>query len=129
MTTKNIEEQIQQTVDRAGVIIDENGVLRDVFRLPFNATGAGNNVAVGAQGAGIRVRVIGAAVVAKGACDVKFTDAGGDISATFGLAANGGLVLPREPLGWIQTGPNSPLNVNLSIATQVGVQLLWCQAS
>ena len=72
-----------------------------------------------------RIRVYAAVMVAGSAVDVKFRSNTTDISATFPLAANGGCVLPEAKAGWFQTAVGEALNLNMSAATTVGVQLIY----
>lgn len=90
-----------------------------------NPTAIGNTVAVAAV-AGAAIRVLGMALVNGGtANNVKFQSNSTDISATFALGINGGLVLPFNEHGWMQTAIGEALNTNLTGATPVGVQLSY----
>ena len=90
-----------------------------------NPTAIGNTVAVAAV-AGAAIRVLGMALVNGGtANNVKFQSNSTDISATFALGINGGLVLPFNEHGWMQTAVGEALNTNLTGATAVGVQLSY----
>lgn len=90
-----------------------------------NPTAIGNTVAVAAV-AGAAIRVLGMALVNGGtANNVKFQSNTTDISATFALGINGGLVLPFNEHGWMQTAVGEALNTNLTGATAVGVQLSY----
>ena len=90
-----------------------------------NPTAIGNTVAVAAV-AGAAIRVLGMALVNGGtANNVKFQSNTTDISATFALGINGGLILPFNEHGWMQTAIGEALNTNLTGATPVGVQLSY----
>lgn len=78
---------------------------------------------VAAAGAGIRIRVISVFVLADTPNKVTFKSAATAISALFSVAANGGFVLPPNEDGWFSTAANEALNVALTIATPVGVQI------
>jgi hypothetical protein len=78
-----------------------------------------------AASAGARYRVLSVAVVATVANNVKFQSASTDISATFPLGANGGVVLPYNEHGWFETNVGEALNVNMSAATSTGVQIQY----
>lgn len=97
------------------------------LRTPHNNVGANptaiGNTAIVAAEANARFRVLGLAMVSVGANSVKFQSNASDITATFALAANGGVVLPFNEHGWFETLPGEALNVNLSAATAVGVQV------
>jgi hypothetical protein len=89
-----------------------------------NASSLGSNVFVAAV-PGKVIRVVQCALVTTLANSVKFLSAATDISATFPLAANGGLVLPFDEHGWFHTAEGEALNVNLSVATATGVQISY----
>ena len=78
---------------------------------------------VAAAGAGVRIRVISVFVLADTANKVTFKSAATAISAQFSVAANGGFVLPPNEDGWFSTEANAALNVALTSATPVGVQI------
>jgi hypothetical protein len=90
-----------------------------------NATTTGNTEVVAAQGAGVKIRVLSMAIVSTIAQTVKFQSGTTDISAAFPVAANGGLVMPKNDHGWFETAANEALNINLSEATPTGVQVVW----
>jgi hypothetical protein len=77
--------------------------------------------------AGARYRVVHVAVVSTAANNVKFQTNTTDISATFPLGANGGIVLPFNEHGHFTTLPGDPLNINMSAATATGVQIQYVQ--
>ena len=72
-----------------------------------------------------RIRVLSAVVITTLANAVKFQSAANDITATFPLGANGGLVLPFNEHGWFQTNAGEALNINLGTATATAVQLQY----
>jgi len=88
----------------------------------ITSASSGSNEIVAAV-AGARYRVLSAVVVSTLANSVKFLSAATDISATFPLGANGGVVLPFNEHGWFETAVGEALNINLSVATSTGVQV------
>lgn len=88
-----------------------------------NPSSLGSNAVVAAPSATGRIRVLGFGMVTTLANNIKFQSAGNDISATFPLAANGGVVFPFNEHGWFETNPGEALNLNLSVATPVGLQV------
>jgi hypothetical protein len=92
--------------------------------LAANASASGATQLVAAQ-PGIKYRVMQLAMVATLANAVKFQSATNDISATFPLGANGGVVLPFNQHGWFETNVNEALNVNMGTATATGIQLQY----
>jgi hypothetical protein len=72
-----------------------------------------------------KYRVLSVAIVATTAVSVKFQSGSTDITGTFPLGANGGLVLPFNEHGWFETNVNEALNLNLSGAVSTGVQIQY----
>lgn len=107
---------------------DESGVIRSCSRTFLNATASGNTQIVAAQGGVIRVRVLAVNVISATALTIKFQSATTDICSGKPLAANGGWIAPYTQAGWFQTTANEALNVNLSGAGTVGVDIIWIQA-
>lgn len=107
---------------------DESGVIRTCNRTFLNATASGNTQIVAAQGAGLRIRLLAANVTSGTALTIKFQSATTDICSGKPVAANGGWIAPYAPVGWFQTTANEALNVNLSGAGTVGVDIIWIQA-
>jgi hypothetical protein len=91
-------------------------------RLGATPASSGANELVAAS-AGAKYRVLAAAIVATTAVSVKFQSASTDITGTFPLGANGGLVLPFNEHGWFETAAGEALNLNLGSAVSTGVQL------
>lgn len=90
-----------------------------------NPTAIGNTALV-TPPANAAVRVLGLAIVNGGTANsVKFQSNTTDISALFALGINGGLVLPFNEHGWMQTNIGEALNINLSGATAVGVHVSY----
>ena len=112
-----------------GQMVDETGTVRTVNRSFVNATLSGNTELVATQGPGVRIRVLSVTFLALLAVTIKFQSATTDITAGFPIAINGGIALPYNPHGLFQTGANEALNINLSLATSVGVNVTWVQAT
>lgn len=92
----------------------------------FANPSASGNTAVVAATPGAAIRVLGMGLVNGGtANNIKFQSNTTDISALFALGINGGLVLPFNEHGWMQTAVGEALNINLSGATAVGVQVSY----
>lgn len=120
----------QPTTERVGQIIDENGTTRTVSRSFLDTSSSGDQQVVAAQGSGVRVRVLAVYVhCGATATSVRFRSATTSISSLKALAANGGFVLPLNEHGWFQTATNEALNINLSAANAIGVEVVWCQAT
>lgn len=90
-----------------------------------NPATLGASAVVAAQGAGIKIRVLGFVVVTTLAQTVKFQGAVTDLTAGFPLAANGVLSSGHYPGGIFETAANEALNINLGAATATGVQVIW----
>lgn len=94
------------------------------INLGVNPSSLGATTLVAAA-VGTKYRVLAAALVTTLANSVKFQSASTDITGTFPLAANGGLVLPFNEHGWFETATNEDLVINLSVATATGVQVQY----
>lgn len=92
------------------------------------ASSTGNNTVVAAV-TGKKIRVLAVNFSASAAVNVKFqSGAGGtDITGLYYLAANGGFVLPYNPLGWFETAAASLLNLNLSGDVAVGGSVTYIE--
>lgn len=95
---------------------------RTVLSTFVNPSASGATQIIAAQ-TGQKIRVISVVVVTTLANNVKFTSAANDISATWPLGANGGLVMSFNEHGWFETNEGEALNVNLSAATATGVHI------
>lgn len=99
-------------------------VQTNILKAFVNASSLGSNAVVSAVN-GKSIRVTGVALVTTLANSVKFLSAATDISATFHLGANGGIVLPFNEHGWFQTNSGEALNLNLSVATSTGLSITY----
>jgi hypothetical protein len=98
-----------------------NSVIYSTFQ---NPAGLGTTQIL-AGVAGQKIRVVSAAIVTTLANSVKFLSNATDISATFPLGANGGIVLPYNDHGWVQTAAGEALQINLSVATATAVHVQY----
>lgn len=112
----------------SGPVLDEFGVYRTAQRAFVNATASGNTQIVAAQGAGVRIRVLAVNAISLTALTLKFQSNTTDICSGKPVGATGGWIAPQAEAGWFQTAPNEALNVNLSGAGTVGVDIIWIQA-
>ena len=68
-----------------------------------------------------RIRVVDLWLMANAAVNVKFqSHVAGDITGLMYFAANGGIVLPYNHLGWFATTGGEALDINLSGSVAVG---------
>jgi hypothetical protein len=76
---------------------------------------------------GKRIRVLALSLVANAAVNVKFQShvTPSDLSGLYYLAANGGFILPYNPIGWFQTVSGEALDINLSAAVACGGNLVY----
>jgi hypothetical protein len=100
------------------------GKVTAIKRTFVNASSLGSNAFVAAV-AGRGIRVLSMVAVAGGTVSVNMLSAATAISATFPLAANGGIVLPFNEHGWFQTADGEALNINLSGAVATGVSIQY----
>ena len=85
---------------------------------------ASNQELVAAQGAGVKIRVVSLIINAGGGANTVTFKTGTDaITPAMTFSANGGMVLERQIEGWFETDANEALNVTLSAATLVGMQI------
>lgn len=82
---------------------------------------SGDNTLVSAQGSGNIILVHQVFLVASAAVTVRFESGTGGTALTgqMQLSANGGFVLPFNPVGWFKTAANTLLNLELSGAVSV----------
>jgi hypothetical protein len=86
----------------------------------IDAATSGDNTIVAAVNPK-KIRVLSLFLVASAAVTARFESGAGGTALTgqMQLAANGGFVLPFNPLGWFETASNTLLNLELSGATSV----------
>lgn len=88
---------------------------------PINIANAGSNVIV-APVPGKTIRIVSCYFVVGGAINVNWTSSstGSDADGVQDFAANGGIVLPFNPIGWFDTVQGEGLNLVTSNGSQVG---------
>jgi len=95
----------------------QNTSIKSAF---LNASSLGTTAIIAAA-PGMSIRVISAAIVATVANGVTFQSAASAIGPLWPLGANGGVVLPFNEHGWVQTNVGEALNINMSVATPTGI--------
>ncbi len=97
----------------------------------LSAAASPNNTVVAAQGAGVKIRVVGFFLANTTALTAKFqSGAGGtDLTGGMALASLGFVSVPFSQAGWFETAANALLNLNLSAATQVSGVVAWVAVS
>ena len=113
------------SVDSTNAIYNGTTAITPVFAAISGAT-SGNNTLVAAD-ATKKIRVFALSVVAVTAVDVRFESAAGGTALTgvMSFAANGGYVLPYNPLGGVETVANELLNMELGAAVQVSGSITY----
>lgn len=83
-----------------------------------------------ANAAGMKIRVMAANVIASAPVNVKWQSSTGplDLTGLAYLTANGGYILPYNPIGWFQTLAGDDLLVNLSGGTPIGGHITYILA-
>jgi len=113
---------------QSGMIQDENGNALAVSRAFADPASSGDNAVVAAV-AGKIIRVLGFVLMNNVATanNVRFRSATNSISCLFGFGAiaDGIVYGPYNLHGWFQTNAGEALNINLSAATAVGVQVVY----
>jgi hypothetical protein len=74
-----------------------------------------------------KIRVLALSLVANGAVNAKFQShvTPTDLTGLYYCSANGGIVLPFNPVGWFQTVSGEALDINLSAAVAVGGSITY----
>lgn len=97
---------------------------------PISAAGAGNNTVIAAQGAGIKIRVVGFLIVSAGAVTAQFQTGAGGTGLTGVMSLTTGVYVGAGPGPWglFETAANALLNLSLGGAVQVSGFLIWVTA-
>jgi len=95
---------------------------RTVLSTFNNASSLGATQLIAAQ-TSRSIRVVALAAVVTGATTLKLQSNSTDITATWPLGANGGIVLPYNDHGWCETAIGETLNINLGTATATGIHI------
>ena len=88
-----------------------------------------NATLVAAQGANVKIRVLGFLLVAAAAAVAKFQSGGVDITGPMSLATGVGIWIDYAPLGVFETAANALLNLNQTGTVQLSGWLVWATAS
>jgi len=104
----------RQHVDKAG----------QIYRVAVDASSSGNNTLVAAV-SGCKIIVLSFLAVAPTAVTVTFKSASTALSGPMPPGANGGFVMPHNPVGWMKGGTNEALILNLDSAVRVGGVLVY----
>jgi hypothetical protein len=75
--------------------------------------------------AGKRIRVFAAFISTLLATSVKMQSNSTDITGTFACSDKGGFVIPAVNLCWCKTAVGEALNLNMTVATTVGIQVIY----
>jgi len=94
----------------------------------IDAATSGDNTLVAAV-ASKKIRVLALFAVAAAAVAVRFESgaSGTALTGQMNLAANGGFVLPFNPVGWFETASNTLLNMELGGAVSVDGSLVYVE--
>lgn len=94
------------------------------INLAANPASIGDNSLVAAVTNGA-IRVLQVALISTAANTAKFRSGTTDIGPAWDLPANGGVVLPYNEHGWVQTNVGEALQINLTGATKVAILLQY----
>ena len=113
--------------DETSTLYDGTTALTPKFAI-IDAATSGDNTLVAAV-VGKKIRVLACFLVAAGAVTARFESGAGGTAKTgqMNLAANGGFVLPYNPVGWFETASNTLLNLELSGAVSVDGSLVYIE--
>ena len=108
-------------------IMNGTTALTPKFAVIDDASSGDNEIVAAVTGK--KVRVLALFLVASGAVTARFESGSGGTALTgqMSLAANGGFVLPFNPVGWFETASATLLNLELSGATSVDGSLVYVE--
>ena len=98
--------------------------------VPINSA-AGDATLVAAQGAGVKIRVLGFVIVAAAAATVTLQSGTGGTALTGPMTLATGIEVEADiaPFGWFETAANALLNLHQTGVVQLSGWLVWCTAS
>jgi hypothetical protein len=90
-------------------------------------TASTSDTIVAAQGAGVRIRVLGYVLMASGAGTVQFVSGATDLTGPMEVADAGGLVAPVTPNGggWFDSGSNEAITLVTTGGTQINGHVVF----
>lgn len=91
-------------------------------------TAAGDQTLVAAQGAGIKIRVLGFMLAPAAAAVVTFQSATGGTALTGAMNIAAPIWIEGAPLGLFETLANQLLNLHQTGVVQLSGWLIWCTA-
>lgn len=111
--------------DETSTIFNNSAALTPLFA-PIVASASGATTIIAAV-TSKKIRVVALQVIANAAVNVKWQShvTPTDLTGLAYLAANGGYVLPYNPVGWFQTVAGEALDINLSGSVAVGGSLTY----
>ncbi len=112
-------------------LFDGHSELTPKFALANVAAGQTDSQVVAAV-AGKKIRVLAAVVVAGSTAtnitfNTKPAGAGSAISCLLANGANGGAVLPFNPVGWFETAAGQGLTVTTGAGSTTGIQVVYVE--
>jgi hypothetical protein len=116
---------VQLAKDDANFVI-YNQTIYPVKTAFSNPAASGDNVVVAAV-AGKKVLIIEYDLIANGAVNAFFKDGSSAISSTKYLVANTGIARPSRRILFGNAAVNTAININLSAAIAVGVQVWYIE--
>lgn len=75
--------------------------------------------------AGKKIKVFGLVIGVGADTNITFESNTTPISGLFPIAAKGGFTLPESESGWFETAIGEALNIEASIPTAIGVQVIY----
>lgn len=99
---------------------------KPIRRVAIDHATSGDNTLVAAV-SNTKIRVLAVCLIAAGAVTARFESgaAGTALTGQMNIAANGGFVLPFNPVGWFETAASDLLNLELSGAVSVDGVLVY----
>lgn len=130
VATMPVQDRLTDNVGAAlqtDVIMNDTTALTPKFAI-IDAATSGDNTLVAAVNPK-KIRVLSCYLIASAAVTARFEDGAGGTakSGQMQLGANGGFVLPFNPVGWFETTANTLLNLELSGAVSVDGGLVYVE--
>jgi hypothetical protein len=90
-----------------------------------DATAIGDTTVIAAQGAGVKVRILGLMATSSLGINAFFKSGATKLSATVPLVANTPRTWEYVPHGWFETAANEAFVINQSLAANTGIEVIW----
>lgn len=125
--------QLDNLQDNVGAALQTDVIMNNTTALTpkfavISASTFGDNTLIAAV-ASAKIRVLALNMVLAAATTIRFESgaSGTALTGQMSIAANSGLVLPFNPVGWFETAANTLLNLELSAANQASGSITYVE--